>query len=570
MVNIARTHTRRNSIGGSLSPKASELGEVDTKAPFQSVKDALSLFGVPSSSPPHVKTVFNKKSKPQPQPQPQEVSDDETQFHLALSELKKLKEQLIGAELKKRQAIPELQEAQRTLIDLQEKLKDVNASKKNILETAEALKERARKLEEDIALNDVYTQDIETIGEDYRAAILELDAVKQQLSNVHTEYEAALEAKTTSLRLFQEADAAADAHRLKVRNLNEQIATMQEALAKLKSCKTAEEEHQKVMNQKDKEISSRRLAKQELEREVLALQDEHRFLLADDQQAKLVETNAGILCLEEKVSKARVVHLEAQKAVKNELEVAKKSLERIAEENLCLQMSLESLKLEQEQVGKELSEQKVKIEESEALVNELKVELENEKKALELGLTSKTIAADGYDDMHVSIERLTMETEKAKKETEEMKKRIEEEEQQTCIIKEMIVDMRDKLASVLKRTEEARAAEKGAQEEIKAVKAEEPSVEISNGMMKVSAEEYNSLMKKINESENLAYIEITGKMRQIKTLLASQTEAKQKFEEVSKEIKELEMKEDEALKAAEMAEAAKIGLEAELHRRYRD
>ena len=73
MVNIARTHTRRNSIGGSLSPKASELGEVDTKAPFQSVKDALSLFGVPSSSPPHVKTVFNKKSKPQPQPQPQVI-----------------------------------------------------------------------------------------------------------------------------------------------------------------------------------------------------------------------------------------------------------------------------------------------------------------------------------------------------------------------------------------------------------------------------------------------------------------------------------------------------------------
>lgn len=81
MVNIARTHTRRNSIGGSLSPKASELGEVDTKAPFQSVKDALSLFGVPSSSPPHVKPVFNKKSKPQPQPQPQPQPKSQPEIH---------------------------------------------------------------------------------------------------------------------------------------------------------------------------------------------------------------------------------------------------------------------------------------------------------------------------------------------------------------------------------------------------------------------------------------------------------------------------------------------------------
>lgn len=54
-------------MGGPPSPRAVEVGEIDTKAPFQSVKAALSLFGVPSSSPPSTKPVFTKKPKPQAQ-----------------------------------------------------------------------------------------------------------------------------------------------------------------------------------------------------------------------------------------------------------------------------------------------------------------------------------------------------------------------------------------------------------------------------------------------------------------------------------------------------------------------
>ena len=54
-------------MGGPPSPRTVEVGEIDTKAPFQSVKAALSLFGVPSSSPPSTKPVYTKKPKPQAQ-----------------------------------------------------------------------------------------------------------------------------------------------------------------------------------------------------------------------------------------------------------------------------------------------------------------------------------------------------------------------------------------------------------------------------------------------------------------------------------------------------------------------
>ncbi|XP_057537969.1 WEB family protein At1g12150-like [Amaranthus tricolor] len=582
MVNIVRTHTRRNSMGGPPSPRTVEVGEIDTKAPFQSVKAALSLFGVPSSSPPSTKPVYTKK----PKPQAQEVLDNEAQFHLALNELNKLKEQLRGAELKKNQTIPELDRAQRTLEDLQEKLKTVNESKQNILETSKTLKERARKLEEAVLLSDINAQevidivkaDVDNTKEEYTAVILELDSAKQQLSNVHREYEATLEAKAAALRLSQEADAAVDAHRLRVGSLTKQIATMQDTLASVKaSSKNAEEDHHKGISQRNEEISSRRLAKQEMQYKMLGLQDEYRSLLADDLQAKLVETNAEILCLKEKVSNAKDVYVESRKTMNYELEEAKKSFDKVAYEKLSLQRLLESLKRELEHVGKELLEQKLKIEESETLANRLKAELDDEKNVLEAGLINKTSAADVSDDMAVTIEQLNLETEKLGQEAEQIKKRIREEEQQTQITKERMVDMETKLSSVLKEVEEARAANRAAQDEIKVLSDRtegatdrESTPESNSGKIKVSTEEYNSLIEKVDESEKLADIKVTANIAQVEALVASQKEAARKYEAISKEIEEVKMKEEEALKVAEMAEAAKSALEAELQRMYQE
>lgn len=494
-----------------------------------------------------------------------------------------MKEQLRGAETKKNETQPELDKAKRTLDELKQRLKTINESKQSILETSQALEEKGRKLEEAISSSDVkpqdvvnsVKQDVDVTTEEYRAAILELDAAKQQLSNLRSEFDTTVEARATAFRMSQKADAAAEAHRQRISDLKKQIATLQEALAKIKDSSTnAEVEHQKISETKNEELCSRRLAKEELDHELVTLKNEHQSLLADedDLQVKLVEINAEISSLEEKVSKARADFSESHKTTSFELEIAKKSLEQVAEEKISLENSVEALKDELQHVGKELAEQKYKQEEANALVIKLQAELDDKKNVLEAALVNKSSAADVSDDIVVSIEQLTLETERAKQEAQEMKKIIEEQHQEVKATTEMIAEMENKLASLLKEVEEAKAAERAAQDEIKVIsersaQAADESTSETNGKIKLSNEDYNSLVEKIDESGKLADIKVTANTAQVEALVASQKEAAQKYEAISKEIEEVKMKEEEALKIAEMAEAAKTVLEAELQRR---
>ncbi|KAK9715118.1 hypothetical protein RND81_06G144900 [Saponaria officinalis] len=561
MVNITRTR-RNNSMGGS--PRAAEVGEIDTKAPFESVRAAVSLFGEVSSPKAKAKPVFPKKLKSQTEVHV--VLDKEAQFHLALNELNKLKEQLRGAESARAEILPELDKAKRTVDELRDKLKLVNESKKTIIEASNALNSKAETTLEQVEIKR---------DEEYRAVMDELNAAKQELCNTRREFDASREAKLRALKKSQQAELAADAHRERVKELSKQVGGMHEAVAKIKaSSKEAVVEHEKLLAVKDEEVRSHRVAKENVEQKLLAFKAEHQALLLDDDnlELQLAEREAEIASLQEQVKNARAAFLEAQKATSFELEITKGSFKQVEEEKISLQNSLDSLKRALQEVGKELSEQKCKQEEVEALTSKIRAEIDDKKKELEASLVNKTSAANASDDMASSLEQLTMETLKAKQETEEMKKRIEEQMQLAKNTRDMTADMEGKLVSALKQVEDAKASETIAQQEIKAMSQRaadadnESASTVNHGKIKLSNEEYNALIEKVNESERLADIKVDAAKAHVEALVANQQEAAKKYEAYSKAIEELKMAEEDALKAAEMAEAATTALEAELQR----
>ncbi|ONK82075.1 uncharacterized protein A4U43_C01F35860 [Asparagus officinalis] len=349
-----------------------EVGEIDTRAPFSSVKAAASLFGEVAFT--------GKKGKPyspvrSPITPDQTAFVTETQFHLAQKELSKFKEQLQNSETTKAQALAELENAKKTVQDLTAKLTAINESKKLALNAAEAANTRTNPLNEEASSADDQTGKLELARsrEKYAAAILELDAAKQELKRIKEEFEASAEAKISALNQESQANQQSEANALKASQLSKEISAAKETLDRTKK------EESKIQSEKD------------------------------SLESKLVEAETEITAVHEKL----------EDAVTNELDEAKEVLQKVEGEESSLRSLVESLKLELETVTKQHNNLKKKDAETEALVADLNIKLEKCKAELEAATESETEA------MNKEVEAARIEAEAAKLALLESEKKLE-------------------------------------------------------------------------------------------------------------------------------------------------
>lgn len=561
----------RQTANGSPSPSLKpEVGEIDTSPPFQSVKDAVSLFGEGAFS---GERPILKKPKAY---SAERVLAKETQLHVAEKELNKLKEQVKNAETTKAQAFVELERAQRTVDDLTQKLKLITQSRESAVKATEAAKSQAKqKYGESDAVNGAWKEELENAVQRYASIMTELDAAKQDLRKTRQEYDSSSDARVSAVKRTEEAENAMKENTERVSELSKEISAVKESIEQTKLAYVESQQQQAlVLTEKDALRQSYKATLEQSKKKLLALKKEFNPEITKSLEAQLAETMSEIAALHTEMENKRSSDLDSVKIVTSELDGAKESLQKVVDEENTLRSLVETLKVELENVKKEHSELKEKESELESTVGNLHVKLRKSKSELEACSADESKVRGASEEMILTLSQLTSETEEARREAEYMKNKTDELKKEAEATKLALEEAEKKLKEATEEAEAAKAAEASAIEQITVLtertSARRASTSSESGAaMTISTEEFESLKRKVEESDKLADMKVDAARAQVEAVKASENEVLKKLEATQKEIEDMKTATQEALKKAEMAEAAKRAVEGEL-RRWRE
>ncbi|XP_020221632.1 WEB family protein At1g12150 [Cajanus cajan] len=538
-----------------------EVGEIDTRAPFQSVKAAVSLFG---------EVVVPKERRSIKRRSSENVLEKETQLLLAQRELNKIRKQLEGADNTRSKALSELDKANVTLQELTKKLNSVRESKRSAIEAAEVVKNQAKELEQALSQKaigyEAWKQELEHARKEYTTTVKELDSSKQELNKIRQDFDTALEAKLAAFQTAGEAQRSAKLNSEKLTELSNQMATMKEQIEKLKHASSlAQKDQAKVTEEREAQLSFYMSATEEVQNKLMALKSEYDPELTQNLEAKLSETNEEIQVLQEHLKQARESDTDSVRQITLEIKEATKTLQEVAEEESYLRNLVDSLRTELEQVKKEQEELKEKEKAAEAHAENLTDQLQNRTEE-----TSSVVEkeSDESADMDLKIKQLSFEAEAARREEEEMRTKAQELKHEAEKSKALAEELEKKLELYLKQAKEAKAAEQRAIEEMKMMSdlnaAETVSTTDVNGKIVLTVDEFAALSGKIKESEDLIERTETAAIAQVESINTRKNEVDRKVEANLKAIEEIKAATDMALRNAEMADSAKDAVEGEL------
>ncbi|KAL1537214.1 WEB family protein-like protein [Salvia divinorum] len=534
------------------SPRA-DVGEIDTRAPFQSVRDAVSLFGDAVS--PRGKTAVARKKAVD-----EGLLEIEAQHGLMVKARLSHTQQLRATEAAKVQALHELQMAEKTLEQLNSKLQTLAVSKEVSVAATEAAKARAVELEELARLGNKNEESVlDNERELWKSTAAELTACEEELTNLRQDYDAVA---VERLAMLQKAEAAQD----ELQKKSQLIKQLQETFDQVKQASLqAEEEYMKLVVEKEESLQSHKLNKERLEKEIKRLEEEH--VPTETLQAKLDETMEVIRVLQEQLHVIQSTDLYTIRQMATEFDSTNRALEEAVAEEILLRASIDSTTKQLEDVRSEQNQKQKAMSEAESTTEQMQGDLEKSEAELE-----KAKAGCGFI-MQSCVEKLLEEAEIARHEAENSKKSAELLREEAKVAVAVTQEASEKLETALKEAEEAKGVERLAEEQIYCYQGHDDAESHSSGStrkIRVSVEEFDSINKKIKECTGNADQEVATAIAQVEAINARKKENSEKLEALLKENEALQLEINEALKTAEMAEAARKLVETELQKWRQD
>ncbi|KAJ6675812.1 PROTEIN WEAK CHLOROPLAST MOVEMENT UNDER BLUE LIGHT 1 [Salix viminalis] len=556
--------TPKSTESPRLSPQLVKLadinrGLIDTAAPFESVKEAVSKFGGIVDWKAHrIQTVERRKL----------VDQELETVQVEMPEYKKRSE---AAEEEKTQVLKELDSTKRLIEELKLSLERAQTEEHQAKQDSELAKLRVEEMEQGIAdeASVAAKAQLEVAKARHSAAVSELKTVTNELEALHKEYASLVSEKDEAVKKAEESLESAHAAHLEAeeQRIGATMAKEQDSLYWEKELKQAEEELQKLHQQ----ILSAKDLKSKLDTASALLVD-LKTELAAYMESKMKDGTGGEPRAEQDEPEKKT-HTNIQAAVasaKKELEEVKLNIEKATAEVNCLKVAALSLQTELEKEKLSLSTIKQREGMASVTVASLEAELDKTRSETALVQMKEKEAREKMAGIPKQLQQAAEAADEAKSLArtahEELRKAKEEAEQ----AKAGASTMESRLLAAQKEIEAARASEKLASAAIKALQESESAHSTSDvdtpTSVTLSLEEYYELSKRAHEAEEQANLRVAAAISQIEVAKESESRTAEKLEQVNREMAARKEALKIAMDKAEQAKEGKLGVEQELRK----
>ncbi|KAF8377537.1 hypothetical protein HHK36_030919 [Tetracentron sinense] len=561
-------------------------GLIDTAAPFESVKDAVSKFGGIVDWKAHRMQIVERRKH------------IEQELEKVQEEIPEYKEQSEAAEDAKTQVLKELDITKRLIEELKLNLERAQTEEHQAKQDSELAKLRVEEMEQGIAdeASVAAKAQLEVAKARHAAAVSELKSVKDELEALHEEYTSLVIEKDMAVKRAVEVVSASKEVEKTVEELTLELIATKESLESAQAAHLEAEEQRigaAMAIEQDSHNWKRELKQAEVEQQKLSQQ----LLSAKDLKTKLDTASALLLDLkaelavymeaklkqktgeEEENLKGELeepkkkTHADIQEAVasaKKELEEVMLNIEKVTAEVNCLKAAAVSLKSGLEKEKSELATVRQREGMASVAVASLEAELNKTISEISLIQMKENEAREQMVELPKQLQQAAQDADQAKSlaqvARDELRKAKEEAEQSKAGANTMM----SRLRATQKEIEAAKASENLAVAAVKALQGSESARSTKDddapaGVM-LSVEEYSELSKRAHEAEEHANMRVAAAISQIEVARESELTILEKLEEVNREMAARKEALLIATEKAEKAKEGKLGAERELRK----